>query len=557
MAQNNKGAGPYTGYSRNFRAVKPKRGQVSSGVTARDVLGWMKNNPGEATRLVSDALGFTPPFMRKKPTAAELKQDAAFAAMSLIPVPGLGQGAKAAAKITTRAAGKTGRAVAADAAKAASRRTAAESATIRRGTAAGRTADKAAQLEKQAAKESASNSVNTGQRSPVAPRPSAAQSGQVKPPNVPKDAIDKFVKGRKFGKPKQAKADLEEMLRAGARARAEGRPPGSDVPYRDGSTPLGNPTGVTPARTPKPRTPKPTAQDQKADAFARGLTKPKNPGAKASAAAKEKYQKDLAAFEARKAQMANKTKQIDEGRLKADGTPKGATAKSISRNQRNQAKKAGAEGPKKPASAPPVKPKSSAGAEGPKGKALAVRPSKVATTPKAASKSQREAIDMKTRPVGGASGSRVLGAGRPRLAIEGPKQSVKRGGKKKFLAAGAVAAGALGLAGYQFDKKNNPDNKPAAAKDEKPLKKFGPTEAYLDASTGRKAGPGQSKASESVRKEQNKDVADGTLRKSKGGKYMRRYNSKTGRWDIVSATKKTASKFQKDRKKALRDRTKG
>lgn len=36
------------------------------------------------------------------------------------------------------------------------------------------------------------------------------------------------------------------------------------------------------------------------------------------------------------------------------------------------------------------------------------------------------------------------------------------------------------------------------------------------------------------RKAQNEGVKDGTIRKGAGGKFMRRYNAKTGRWDVVS-----------------------
>ena len=36
------------------------------------------------------------------------------------------------------------------------------------------------------------------------------------------------------------------------------------------------------------------------------------------------------------------------------------------------------------------------------------------------------------------------------------------------------------------------------------------------------------------RKAQNKGVKGGTIRKGAGGKFIRRYNAKTGRWDVVS-----------------------
>jgi hypothetical protein len=56
------------------------------------------------------------------------------------------------------------------------------------------------------------------------------------------------------------------------------------------------------------------------------------------------------------------------------------------------------------------------------------------------------------------------------------------------------------------------------------------------------------------RKAQNQGVKGGTLRKGVKGNYMRRYNEKTGRWDIVSSTKKTAKKFMKEKSEAMTKR---
>lgn len=44
-----------------------------------------------------------------------------------------------------------------------------------------------------------------------------------------------------------------------------------------------------------------------------------------------------------------------------------------------------------------------------------------------------------------------------------------------------------------------------------------------------------SKASKAQRLKQNKGVAHGTTRTGRGGKAIRKYNAKTGRWDVVSA----------------------
>lgn len=526
-----RGAGAYTGYSKNFVPIKSSKGTKADSVAADVLTRIFGSGGGERTITLKDGRKF-------KATLVE----------SGVSGP-VGAALSAAGKAAVKAAGgKTERAVAADAAKAASRRTASESATIRKGTQVGRTADKAVQLEKQAAKDAASKSVNVAPRSPVAPRPSGAEG-----PKVPAKAMDKFVKGRKFADPKKAKADLEEQLRVGARMRAEGRAPGSDVPFRDGSVPLGNPTAAAAKPAAKPRAPKPTAQETKAAAFAKGLTKPKNPGAKASAEAKAKFQKDLAAYEKRVEGMSSKTKAINEGRLKADGTPKGATAKAIARNQRNQAKKAGAEGPKKPAASPPAKPKAASGAEGPKRELVRV--------PSTQGRKASGPVSSGSKPI--ALGSKPFSKSREVAARETIKGEIinvrpvantaaKPKGKFGKIAKTATGLAAVGAAGYAIDKGKNPANKPKP--DTKPDKvktsSVKESEASVDARTGRKPGVGQSKANEVARKTQNVGVEDGTLKKGRGGKYMRRYNAKTGRWDIVSATGSTTAKFLKDRKKA-------
>lgn len=57
------------------------------------------------------------------------------------------------------------------------------------------------------------------------------------------------------------------------------------------------------------------------------------------------------------------------------------------------------------------------------------------------------------------------------------------------------------------------------------------------------------------RKAQNKGIAPGTVRKGAKGNYMRRYNAKTGRWDIVGATQKTAKKFMREKGETLMRRS--
>jgi len=49
----------------------------------------------------------------------------------------------------------------------------------------------------------------------------------------------------------------------------------------------------------------------------------------------------------------------------------------------------------------------------------------------------------------------------------------------------------------------------------------------------------QSKSSAEMRKAQNKGVKDGTVRTGRGGRALRRYNAKTGRWNMVATTGRT------------------
>ena len=47
------------------------------------------------------------------------------------------------------------------------------------------------------------------------------------------------------------------------------------------------------------------------------------------------------------------------------------------------------------------------------------------------------------------------------------------------------------------------------------------------------SGKGGKKRSAASLKADNAGVKDGTIRKGKGGKTIRRYNARTGRWDIL------------------------
>ena len=283
--------------------------------------------------------------------------NAALAAMAFLPVPGLRNIGKVAA-----GAGK----VAATGKKAVTgtSRTAAENATIRKGMQNAKTPEVSAKIDAGNAKVTSTTPAKFGRAGEVefrTPKPGD--------PKVATDArVSKFQKSRaeqQGGKrtakeQKRYQEDLQNSLSIGARMRAEGRTPGLDVGGRGNAAPtLGS---KAPAPAPK-ATPKQALRETAAAGLRKPL-KPRNPGRAGSEAKQQrykegmaKYEKDLAAWEKRTAGMSSKTKAIDEGRLKPDGTPKGATAKSMARNDRNLAKKAGAEGPKKPAAA--AKPKES------------------------------------------------------------------------------------------------------------------------------------------------------------------------------------------------------
>lgn len=140
-----------------------------------------------------------------------------------------------------------------------------------------------------------------------------------------------------------------------------------------------------------------------------------------------------------------------------------------------------------------------------------------------------------------------------------------RATKGQKFAVGAVAAGFPAVSAAAISRANLQDGKKNEADAKKSEKARSAESARLKAqagaqqnaaiastmnSTGDEAGVGQSKSAANIRKKQNEDIADGTIRKGRGGKYMRRYNAKTGRWDIVGATSKTAKQFLRQKRKA-------
>ena len=285
----------------------------------------------------------------------------------------------------------------------------------------------------------------------------ALKSGDTTPKGVTASRISKFQNkrtsevstkssSRTAAEKKRYEDDLKNSLSIGSRMRAEGRTPGADVGGRSSSanTNLGAKAKDVPAS--------PTPKQAVRERAAAGLTKPikpRNPGRNAPAAKQERYkekmsqyEKDLASYQKRMDKQASKTKAIDEGRLKTDGTPKGATAKSIARNKR-KVDKAGAEGPKIPT------PKSSS--------ATSRKPSTdLVRVPKTRGQ-KASGADVKSGrvfKVGPAKGKDIELARAKEIARRAgvDPAGAKKGKGGKRLLTGAGVVGAVGAAGYAFDK---------------------------------------------------------------------------------------------------------
>ena len=481
------GTGTSTGIPQSLRKPAAKSGSVSAGM-----FGLGRNSPLTKTSLATNPKRALDPKEYKMAVEGaygisdknSLGTNAAMAAMAFLPVPGLrniGKVAAGAGKVAS-----TGAKAAANASKvvkpaAAGRRTAAEAATIRKGKQTAKTPEMSAKLDAADAKATASSPAKFGRDADIefrTPKPGD-------PELATKAQISKFqtARGKAQGGTRRTaeqrqmyKDDLQKTLGIGARMRAEGRTPGVDVGGRGNAAPtLGSKPPVS--------TPKPTPKEAIRETAAAGLRKPmkpRNPGRAGSEAKQQrykegmaKYEKDLAAWEKRTAGMASKTKAIDEGRLKPDGTPKGATAKSMARNQRNLAKKAGAEGPKKPAAAAkPAPAKATAGAEGPKKPAASTarKPStdvvRVPTTrgQKAGGPQVKGGRVIPLAPKRGKEIEVIRGkvlATRPSGA---PVRPVKRGGLLKKGLGGMAGVGAVvGAAGYTFQKSDAGKTKPSTA----------------------------------------------------------------------------------------------
>ena len=333
-----------------FRGAKPKANAKSN----EDIL-------SSVTRIGGQAADFVFPektagkIVKRQPFNAE--DYVALAAA--LPLPGakglkaVGKGLEVAAGAAkpAKAAGKTRSAVAAEAAKAAARRTKSETATIAAGTRKGRTAEGAAALDKQQAKEQARTAVTEGPKSDVeivkptegkAPVSATAAkkfgSGQTPTSKVSARrtqaefalAAEKAADRAKRLPSQKAMAerDLPETMKFVLAQRDKAARAGADIPGPGGGRIIGGqaadaataaPAKAKPAPKPGPK----QALREKARLTAEPTGKPKKPSARASQAVKDKYATDLAAyekqqatFERQQAAIAKKTTDIEMGKAK-------------------------------------------------------------------------------------------------------------------------------------------------------------------------------------------------------------------------------------------------
>ena len=413
------GAGVYSGYSSNFKPTGSSKNSKYEPAAIKLLQSIVGSGGKPQTIKAADGRSYTVTMQEGGASGV------------------VGAAARALTKAATSgAAGKTSTAVAKDAAKSASRRTAAESATIRQGNAAAKTPEMARKLEQQSAAASASKSVNTAPRSSVVPRTGTSTgslSRGITQKRLAEFSADKgkriagTAKSKRTAKERaQAQADLEDTLKRGAQARAEGRKPGEDIPAATGR-------GIYDP-VPAPRS---TPRQADRALISKALTKPRNPGKNASAAKQEKYQKDLAEYNKRQADMKAKTKDIDEGRRKATGELKGASAKSARRQEEKRAKS------KVAAEKPPAPKKPSAR------KPAAKKPSTdVAPTSAARGERVSKPVDIVARPVQPKAGKSTPGGAKPTQkgpfasgsprAIEG--RAAARPGKELAIRPGSAVA---------------------------------------------------------------------------------------------------------------------
>jgi hypothetical protein len=412
------------------------------------VLEWIKSNPGDAALLLAESVGMDPrpPWMREKQSKEDLASEAGLLAAGAVPGGGalrLGAKASKAAKkakeastAAEKAAGmakpkitapKAGGSGTGQKPGGSNRLTPSERAARRKGEQKAKTEQGAKKLEKQDASQSSTKSVNTGPASEVRPRPA---TGKLPEGISPKDITD-FASRRGFKDKSRAAKDIEETMKGQMARKDAGANPAEDIP---GAT---SGAAAKPAKAKKPEEPKKAADRKKFT---------------------EKVKRDKA-VKARKEQIE---KDVREGRRQSVTDPRSYPSKGQ-----------GAEGPRASQGLVPTgrgsTTRESTGRRIP-GNLPAARPGSEVVQGRVirGGRNQREPIDMKTRPMGGAGSGAGRGGGQvPRAIGSGASSAGKAGGKttgrgKKALL-GLGALGAAGLTAKQFDSDKAPSSSDKAS----------------------------------------------------------------------------------------------
>lgn len=258
------------------------------------ILGWIRQNPGQAALMLAESVGMDPrpPWMREKKDPKELGKEAGLLAAGAVPivgplgrvgskVAGVAKKADDAAEVASRAAGaarprplsnaRSGGKGSGQKPGGSNRLTPREAETKRAGRRQGRTAEGARAVEAQEAAAAGRTSINTGRRSPVAPRPAgnrlpktAEETGLMNRISAKRsEALKTGKKGKTGGRTKAEQKrvveDVKETMRGQLARRDRGAAPGEDVPDLQGNLPAGSgmPAQVPTSRT--PRTPRPAS----------------------------------------------------------------------------------------------------------------------------------------------------------------------------------------------------------------------------------------------------------------------------------------------------------
>lgn len=267
--------------------------QTKPQTTARSqmsqILGWIRQNPSQAALMLAESVGMDPrpPWMREKKDPKELGKEAGLLAAGAVPivgplgrvgskVAGVAKKADDAADVASRAAGaarprplsnaRTGGKGSGQPSGGSNRLTPREAETKRAGRRQGRTAEGARAVEAQEAAAAGRTSINTGRRSPVAPRPAgtrlpktAEETGLMNRISAKRsEALKTGKKGKTGGRTKAEQKrvveDVKETMRGQLARRDRGARPGEDVPDAKGNLPVGNPQAAasTTSRAPRP-----------------------------------------------------------------------------------------------------------------------------------------------------------------------------------------------------------------------------------------------------------------------------------------------------------------